>query len=415
MKHLWMVLPMTAVLMTACNSHDDERTGPAVEPRVIDTVDYVDKIELTNIQQKYVDRGGDFAFRLLRTAVGKEIKNMIVSPLSMAVVLGMMANELPETVAGQIKETLGVGDASINETNEFFKLLISQLPRRDRMVTFSQGSALFVCAPYELSSSFLRTAADFYEAETVTLDFSSPDAVNRINQWALERTNGMIDRIVENVSPVDILYVLNAVYFKGLWSTDCRFDEDKTRKESFGNDGIVANMMHTQSMLAYAEDEGLQIVQLPYGNGAYSMTVILPREDDGMRRLLQQLDGSLFKRLCSNLNMANVDLKLPRFDIATDLQQADLLDSLGMDELTAEGVGVRLAANGQAVSVSLRNLKQKARLSVNEDGTEAAVATAGGMIPISMPVEMHVTHPFVFVISEQTTHAILFTGIYAGR
>ena len=219
----------------------------------------------------------------------------------------------------------------------------------------------------------------------------------------------MIPRVIDErtFDQFAVSYLLNALYFKGAWSSP--FDAAETKDEPFGG-GPVVPMMHQEHInLKYTENDLYQAVNLPYGNGAYRMTVFLPREGKTIGDVLENLDGSNCQ---TNFQKCQIDLKLPRFETETQLGLTDVMSTLGMPTAFTPAAEFPYFCNA---NVFIGGMFQVAKIRLDEQGTEAAAVT---IISISTGIpetaDFHATRPFLYIISEQSTGAIFFIGQYTG-
>ena len=421
MKHLIKVLILPLLLLAVgCSSDEDTTAGQGGEKgkEQQDTTTLVDKNVLTELQQAFVTTGNDFAFRVLRLALQEESegekKGLVLSPLSMGTLLAMVANGGSEKTQREIMDFLGMSKAPVAAMNEYFRLMASQLTKSDTAVTFESANALFVNKRFELADAFQKSASTYYQAESAALDFNSENAAKTINQWASEKTHGMIDKVIKNTSDEDACYALNAIYFKGKWAKGCQFDSLLTQEEPFGTKARLP-MMQLKSKLAYTETEDVQIVRLSYGNGAFGMTILLPREGLEPQQLAAQLDGNSFREFTKQLSHRDIDLRMPRFEILTSEKDLlKMLPALGINALTNPAEGLPLLCKKQELPIILSQLSQTAQIKVSEEGTEAAAVTEGVITPVSIDewLPVYLNRPFLFVISELQTEAILFVGCF---
>jgi serpin B len=269
-----------------------------------------------------------------------------------------------------------------------------------------------------INADYAATIAKFYEAQLQGLNFASSSAAGVINGWCNQHTNGMIPKIIDETKAEAVAYVLNAIYFKAIWAD--KFDKDLTRKEQFTTAANIkkdVQMMNKTADYGYMETDTYQAVRLPYGNGAYSMVVLLPKASAKLCEVLAGMDGAKWKTLTSSMHEREVILKLPRFEIDTSTDLIDLLKNLGIvrafDAFNAEFD--KIADSG---TLFISKMKQLARIEVNEEGTKAAAVTIAEMSyttsvgPGPLPVEFYADHPFAYFITEQSSGAIFFMGTY---
>ena len=370
-------------------------------------------ISLTEEEKQLVASNNGFALNLFRKARGEE--SSIMSPLSITYALGMMNNGAAGQTQQEINEVLGFGDAGADAINAFCRKLLTEAPTLDETTAAEIANTVFVNSgkDYHLQQGFIDKANAFYDAEPMELNFyDKQNTIDIINAWANDHTHGMIPILFDDENSFNadaVTYLLNALYFKGAWTN--KFDKNFTQDEPFAG-GQMVPMMQQWEYFQYTENDLYQAVCLPYGNEAYRMTVILPREDKSIDEVLDQMNS---------LNIEfpqwteDVDLKLPRIQTGTSLPLVDIMKELGMvqafDEETAEFpyFGNRL--------VYISNMFQKAVIDLDEEGTEAAAVTvieATDAISIPRYVTFHANRPFFYTISEQSTGAIFFVGQYTG-
>ena len=371
-------------------------------------------IELTQDERQLVAQTNDFAFRLFRKASTTD--NKLLSPLSVTYALGMLNNGAAGQTRHEICQVLGCND--IDAQNAFCLKMIDQLAGASWMDDNTKAlisNTIFVNQGrgYQLHPDFTQTVNHYYYANPSARDFNDGQTLDTINRWASDHTEQMIQEVLsENeFNPFAVSYLLNAIYFKGAWSDP--FDPDETHEESFAGGGNVQMMHREHADLSYAENDLYQLVSIPYGNGTYAMHVLLPREGKTLDELLQSLDGATWKLHGSS---CDVDLKLPRIEVTTSQDLTNIMAELGMPSAfnpeTADFSRLCVGTNG---GICIGQMKQVAKIKLDEQGTEAAAVTVISM-PTGMPrqVAFHANRPFLYIISEQSTGIILFIGQFLG-
>lgn len=368
-------------------------------------------IELNLQEHALVKGNNDFAFRLFRSV--RNDNDLVVSPLSITYALGMLNNGAAGITRQEICQTLGFSETDADGINNFCKKMHTELPALDEQTKVMISNAIFL-NECNLLPDFEQKAHDYYDATTETRNFGDGETMKVINQWGSDHTMGMIPSIFDEqtFNPLATSYLLNAVYFKGLWTL--KFDKNETQDELF--DGtITIPMMHLLNDLPYYENATFQAVSLPYGTGAYQMTVILPREGKSISDILPQMNSEMWQELYTHLE--SVDVKLPHLDITTQLNLVETMSALGMPSaFNAETANIpNFCSTPQYIS----NMGQVAKIKLDEDGTEAAaitwieIATGSDNEPVTY--EFHANRPFLYVISEQSTGVILFIGQFTGK
>lgn len=373
-------------------------------------------IELTQDEKQLVEQNNDFAFNLFRkTRTGA---SQIISPLSITYSLGMLNNGAAGQTQQEILQVLGFKDvAALNEfclkmQNEFLtsRLVDGTKALLSNTIFVNQGLG------WQLQDGFINKAKDYYFALPENRDFNDGRTLGAINQWASDHTDGMIQEVLNesDFDPSAVSYLLNALYFKGLWSNP--FDAEMTQEEIFEGGNTVLMMQDTWFDLKYAENELYQMVWLPYGNKTYQMEIILPRKGKTLDEVVEYLNGTNWQ-LEGQPTMVSV--KLPRFETSTEIDLRDIMSTLGMPSVfsceDADLSNLCMDNNGENLFIS--NMKQVAKIKLNEQGTIAAAVTIDLITGSdgSKPVEFYANHPFLYVISERSTGIILFIGQYMGE
>ena len=403
-----------ALLMAGCSSsNDDDRWVVCpIEP------------QLTRGEQEMVEHNNDFAFKLMREVItGEDVgapPSRIVSPISITYALGMLNNGAAGETRQQINKVLGFENA--DSINNFCRKMLTLAPTLDPQTKVLIANTIYMNKGYELKSDFVKKASLYYDAQPETRDFGDGKTMDVINQWAGDHTEKMIDKVLDEKSfnPNAVSYLLNAIYFKGEWSS--QFDKANTQSEAFHHAGWNMNMVYHPIMrqtgrFDYAANEDYQALRMPYGNEAYAMTVILPQAGKSISQILQNLTAERWSSLQQSMRTKEVDVKLPRFETKTDVDLTSMMANLGMPNAFSSMTAEFPEFCDAPTFISL--MKQVARIQVNEEGTEAAAVTVIGMEkgegPVEGPVTFHAIRPFLYVISEQFSGAIFFIGQFTGN
>ena len=429
--------------MTSCSSSEEISGDPDEPKRVVYMLEDPQPIQLTEAQRVFANDNNQFTLNFLKTVndVDKSGKSFIFSPLSITYVLGMVNDAATGETEKELEQTLGFHEGGIKAVNEYCKKLIDGLPKVDERVKLNIANAIFLNKNYTLKSQFGQDMQTYYDAKAEALDFSSPQTLSLINSWCSDKTNGMIPTILDEVNPNMMSYLLNAIYFKADWAS--KFDQNNTREETFAkeNGSTELPMMHQNVLIQYLNNDIFSAVKIPYGSGLWNMMVLLPEEgkttDDvinhfatcglsGVEGLICQITEDNIATMKKNyFSPYEVDLKLPRFETDSDTDKLDIKDGLvGL----MKKMGINLAfdsyfaeiPNMCEAPVYIAMMRQKAKIKVNEEGSEAAAVTVAGMIEMSaMPMEypkatFHANRPFVYVIQEASSGVILFIGKFTG-
>ena len=405
---------MMAATMVACSGNDE--TTPD-EPLSNENNERRD-ISLTRTEMELVGENNTFAFNLFRK-VAEEPKSAIVSPISITYALGMLNNGASGETQAEINRVLGFGKTGADGINAFCQKMLTEAPTLDKLTKVMIANTVYMNKGYQLKSDFISKAKTYYDAEPETRDFGDGKTRDVINKWGSDHTEKMIEEVLkeDEFDPSAVSYLLNAIYFKGAWAE--KFDKGNTKEEAFkGYSGEKkVPMMHQEHEFNYTESDDCQALCLPYGNNAYRMTILLPKEGKTVYDLLKTLTASTWQRY-QQMGNTIVDVKLPRFESQSDLGLIEIMSELGMPR--AFDPSLAEFPNFCNVPTYIGLMKQVAKIKLNEEGTEAAAITVIGMKNAAagpsepQHVKFFATRPFLYVISEQSTGAIFFIGQYLG-
>jgi serpin B len=372
-------------------------------------------IELTAKQSERAEADNNFAFRMFREVSKQEEDNTFFSPLSLNMTLGMLYNGASGKTRNEIVETLGIADFSETEVNEYFQKISQTLLKIDPTTNIAIANSIWYRNNFSVKNQFVEMGKEYFDAEVRALNFNSSRAVNTINNWCAEKTNNRIQNLIGSTIPDDMMmYLINALYFKGQWQMDIKFDKKKTKLDNFiktDNQKKKVNMMEQTSFMNYYADEHLQCVEMDYGNRAFSMVAILPSKNMNINQLINYLDSEKLQNAVKNMRWQKVWLKLPRFKIESGFSLGQPVKDLGMRQMFSGGF-----ANISDNDLWVSDIRQKIFVEVNEEGTEAAAATTivmtgfGGRSKKIEPVRFFADRPFLYLIREKSTGIILFIG-----
>jgi serine protease inhibitor len=326
--------------------------------------------------------------------------------------LGMTMNGARGETLDEMRATLGFAGMSQEEINASYRDLIAMLLKLDGSVEMRIANALWVQEGFPLHAPFVAATRDSFGAEATELDLRDPASLGTINSWVDRSTNGRIRKILDEVDPDIVLYLMNAIYFKGTWTQ--QFDERQTQPAPFRRaDGTqrTVQMMHLRQadVLAYGSPE-VQVVDLPYGREAFSMTLVLPAEDRTLDSLVGSLDATQWQAWIDGLQPRKLDIFLPRFRLEYERTLNETLQALGMARLFQPHVADLTGISPARQDLYVGEVRQKTFLEVNEKGTEAAAVTSVGVMPTSLPPSFRADRPFLLVIRERLSGTILFLG-----
>ena len=417
------LMGMTAMVLSACRSARVEKAAENGNANwsVNEEVDESFLI-LSDAQHEMVNNNNSFAFSLYNKTMG--MNSRVVSPLSVTYLMSMLANGADGETQQQILATLGwagegIQQPSLQDINDYSRMLIEKTERLDKAVTVEIANYVAVNKEFKLNSKFQKSVERDYKAGVESLNFTSPSTLKHINDWCNDRTHGMIPSIINELDPDAVSYLMNAIYFNGTWKD--KFSKEETKQEMFRGytrDIQYVDMMHRHGEYFYADGDGYSAVSIPYGNGAFRMTVILPTEGSFLRDVMASMDGGKFQALQRSMEKCNVDLKIPRFTTEVDLPLNDIISALGAPLIFSSQADFSQFARGDFY---VSKMFQKAKIEVSEEGTKAAAVTAAIMMMSAMRPEkkrnvvFHADSPFAYIISENSTGSIYFMGQYTGK
>ena len=417
------LMGMTAMVLSACRTTRVEKAAENGNANwsVNEEVDESFLI-LSDAQHEMVNNNNSFAFSLYNKTMG--MNSRVVSPLSVTYLMSMLANGADGETQKQILATLGwagegIQQPSLQDINDYSRMLIEKTARLDKAVTVEIANYVAVNKEFKLNSKFQKSVERDYKAGVESLNFTSPSTLKRINDWCNDRTHGMIPSIINELDPDAVSYLMNAIYFNGTWKD--KFSKEETKQEMFRGytrDIQYVDMMHRHGEYFYADGDGYSAVSIPYGNGAFRMTVILPSEGSFLRDVMASMDGGKFQALQRSMEKCNVDLKIPRFTTEVDLPLNDIISSLGAPLIFSSQADFSQFARG---NFYVSKMFQKAKIEVSEEGTKAAAVTAAIMMMSAVRPEkkrnvvFHADSPFAYIISENSTGSIYFMGQYTGK
>ena len=358
----------------------------------------------------------DFGLDLLRQlSAGQAKDNVFISPYSVAVSLAMLSNGANGATREAILKTIHSPGQSLQTFNVANRTLIEQI-QKTTAVQLSVANGLWLKKSADINPIFSGTLHTSYGAEVQNLSFGDPSAAGTINGWVAKHTNGRIPKIIDQTSPATIAILTNAIAFKGKWSL--RFDAASTRPHDFRAPAGVRKvpMMTHSASYSHAKDNSLESIRLPYADGSFAMYVVLPQNANAMLSFLQQLTAKRFAAHVASLVEEPGTIELPRFHLSYGTSLNDPLKKLGMGIAFGKDADFSNIPK-QPVPVPISDVKHISFLQVDEEGTEAAAATAIIMPTMALrrptppPFHMVVDHPFFLAIRDERSGQILFMGV----
>lgn len=392
----------------SCSQTPTQTTEERIPPRA-----------LTTAESKIVDSDNCFGIKLFKEInKGETTKSVFISPLSISMALGMTLNGASDATYDSMRNTLELAGLTEQEINESYKSLIELLTGIDPKVKFDIANSIWYRQGLPVEQNFVKVNKDYFNAEVKSLNFSDPSSGGVINRWVDEKTNGKIKEIVPVPIPGDVvMYLINAIYFKGLWSN--QFKKENTKDDFFNlinGTRKPCKMMYNKGDFKYFENEQLQAVDLLYGDSLFSMTILLPKRNVSIDALIGQLSKENWDSWIRNLRVQEGEIYLPKFKLAYEKSLNDVLKTLGMGiaftPYIADFSRIAKPENLGGESLYITNVRHKSFVEVDEEGTVAAAVTSVeiGITSVPQLFEMRVDRPFIFTIREKSSGTILFTG-----
>lgn len=375
----------------------------------------MNQIEGSDVNARLVAANTRFGFKLFSQILEQngEQTNLMVSPTSVAIALTMTYNGASGTTQQAMADALELEGMSLEEINQANAALELALENADPEVQLAIANSLWSREGVSFNPDFLQRNRDFYSAEVASLDFTNPNAIATINNWVSRNTQEKIPEIIREINPNAVLFLINATYFKGNWTTPFNAELTSDRPFTLLDGSQKQHPTMTQSgRYAYLENDQFQAISLPYGESKrLSMYVFLPRESSDLSAFQQSLTAENWETWMSQFGRQEGAISLPRFKLEYTTQLNDVLEALGMavafDADQADFSGMSDGA------LSISQVQHKTFIEVNEEGTEAAAVTSVEIQTLSAPVapfQMSVDRPFFYAIRDNQTGAILFMG-----
>ncbi len=360
----------------------------------------------------FCESNNKFGFKVFKEIV-KEQKddNIFISPMSISYALGMTFNGADGKTKEEMANTLEFGNMTNSEINASFKALMKKLMEQDPKVMMEIANSIWYRENVDVLEKFKKVNQDYFQAEIRNMDFSEPEAIEIINNWVSENTKDKITKVIDEIDALSMMYLINAIYFKGSWTDE--FKKERTREDKFiiaEGKSIMCEMMNTSEKNLYFENDDFQAVDLPYGDENFGMVIILPKKEKDINEFISNLNLENWNSWLTKFSKQSGSLFLPKFKIEYELEMNDVLKALGMPNAFTDAADFSKMTKKQKLYIS--NVIHKTFVDVNEEGTEAAAVTVVEMKVTSYKpgFTMKVNRPFVFAIKEKDTNSILFIG-----
>ncbi|MDE6533785.1 MAG: hypothetical protein K2M27_09680 [Muribaculaceae bacterium] len=416
-KTLLINLSMSIVIILvaiSCNSEEKEDFKKGIQ------ASEKSEISLSPSTRSVANNLRDFYFRFT-TDMAKYVdadaridsKNVIASPISTSMTLGMIANGLNQESQNEICGYLGVDD--LKSLNDLCKTLVSELPKADNTATFNLANSIWTASDHHLTDSFSSISSDFFNAYINHQNFSDnpTKAKDAINTWCSQHTQGIIPHFIDNIDPATIISLMNAICFNAPWHSNPFMEENTTTSLFHGSkgDSKVRMMKSNESDRFVAADDDFEYFFLPLGNSAFNIHFLVPNKDISLEEATQKVSIDRFSSLIKKAVLCPLTVHLPKFKLEGKYDITDVLSAAGLSILQNNP---ELPMFENPVSGSIV-FNQAASFSIDESGVTAAAVTSGDIVNTLLPTEgqpytVTVDHPFFFFITEFSTGACILSG-----
>ncbi len=408
MKKIGLIaIPVSFILVAAAVLvvFQKPQTEEIIPAKIADETNYTEE-RLSSL----VDSLNAFTFDFYNKV--SENKNVFFSPYSIFVALSMAYEGARGNTSEQMYNILNILQND-SATRGSFGRIYNLLNQKQEGYTINTANAFWAQQNYEFLQEYIGILESYYIAEANELNFAdSNESANTINAWIEENTNHKIKNMIDQsaLSELTRLVLTNAIYFKGLWAN--QFDPDNTNKEDFRitpDETVEVDMMHlTDIKFNYTKTDDLQILKLPYKGNDLSMIIILPKENN-ISVVESQLNQLNLTKWINDLNEIEININIPKFKFETEYTLNDVLEDMGMKDAFIPGIA-DFSGMDNTTDLYISNVLHKAFVEVNEEGTEAAAATAVIVATKAITDIFNADHPFVFLIRQEETGAIIFMG-----
>lgn len=392
MKKFQILIWLTIGVLCSCS--DDVQQKQESSPFV--------NIPLSENTRGAVEGNNALAFRMLN--VEAEAGNEVLCPYSMFSAFAMLANGDNSESRDDILQMLGYSSDEISTLTDYCKVMNEALPEIDKSSDIRIANSIWNGSDSEIVPGFKNIVTDVFKADLFSIGLNSSEGYRQLNNWISNKTSGMIPEMLSQ--PMDNkVSLVNTMYFKGLWKN--RFNPDYTNDKIFHNqDGTVSRVpfMHLSKSLKYLNHNNLEGVELPYGNGNFSMILIKNNNSDSDLTVNQED----WNKLLESAAIQEIDLALPKFETFVKLEwSAEKLEQLGLSKSLEKGFNGILDSQTFYFNKVLHGVTIK----VDEQGTEAAAATiVNGDTAAGPLITLTFDNPFLYIIRENSTNTILFLG-----
>lgn len=371
---------------------------------------------LTSSDKELLEYSTEFAFNFAREVQKTSSESFVISPVSMSYAVGMLSSGAAGQTKKELLDCLGYpqGEGSDTRINEFNRnLIVLSHPDEKDKAMLGIANTIVADKRFPFLDEFKVCMGNYYDASVTNLDFTKEsEAVDYVNGWVSDKTNGIIKNYLDKIQGESIL--INTLYFNALWSTPfgtATFKLPFTRENGSSREEVS---MKSSGENGYYEDDVLQLLRMYYIDSPYYMDIFLPKEGYKTTDVLKTMNTSMISKIQKSLKTVVVDTEIPKFKVTSKVGMEGILKGLGVKSIFDQTADFsRMAEN----DVAITNVMHAVDLVVNEKGTEAAAASSFEFGATAPPVEQEpkkfvADHPFVFSVNDSRTGAVLFLGCY---
>jgi len=375
-------------------------------------------ISLTAQEKSILASAEDFGFELFDILQqSTPDSNIFISPLSISMALGMTLNGADTETETAMRETLGFSGLTQDEINRSYQHIIELLTSLDPKTVMEIANSIWYRQEATVLQEFITVNKKYFDADVRPINFNDPHTVDTINNWCADKTHDKIKQIINRIDPDDYMFLINAIYFKGMWQYE--FDPDATIADYHfriaDDESTPVNIMvQTHDEFQYTQTDDAQFIDLPYGNGQFAMSIILPEHDVDFNTWSAQFTEQKWRDMLAGIEQKRGTLYLPKFKIEYSKKLNDPLIHMGMGIAFTDQADFS-KMNGRH-DLYIGFVRHKTFVELDEKGTKAAAATVVGMkfesVSDDPPVDfnMVVNRPFLYILHEKATGSVLFMG-----
>jgi serpin B len=373
------------------------------------------KVNEIDLNDEFIDGTADFSIKLLTNNLAND-ENLLISPLSVYLALGMTANGADNDTLEEFKKVLSNGNLEIDELNENYYSLSEKVTKEsDSKLNIANSIWYRDDLKDTVNKDFLQKNADYFGADAFISDFTSKDTVDDINNWVSNNTDGLIEKIIEKINDDVYMYLINTVLFDSEW--EVIYEENQIRQDTFKLSNLSTEdcefMFSTENN--YLENDNVSGFIKSYKGGKFSFVALLPNEGLSVEEILNDFKGNEFVDLIENAKSQSVEVGIPKFKYSDNLNLNESLKFMGLKKaFGAEADFQNMVSKDSKLDLSIGNVLHKTYIQVDERGTKAGAVTSVEMDITSVPQEMEsviLNRPFIYAIIENDTKLPVFIGV----